>query len=101
MDASLCVPYCTRTVSHHQKAKAAPPSAHGDTPKPRPYVDTVAKPPIGSRKGPVAGPSMSLGGLWSVDFDALRANCCTGSSPVVPLTLYQRVRARYEDSNEV
>ena len=46
-DAAQCVPDCTRIVSHYQDAEAAPPSAHGDAPKPRRHANTVAKPPIG------------------------------------------------------
>ena len=46
-DVAPCATHCTRIVFHYQNIEVAPPSAHGNAPKPLHYADTVAKPPIG------------------------------------------------------
>ena len=93
--AVQCAPYCTRIVSNYQNDEAAPPSAHGDAPTPRRYADMVAKPPIGRAAWLVTACHSAGCGVWILPLSV--QTTALASSPVMPLRLYQRVRARYED----
>ena len=44
-DAAPRAPHCVRIITSHQKDEAAPPSAHGDSPRPHRKSATVAQPP--------------------------------------------------------
>ena len=48
-----------------------------------------------------ARPGMSLGGLWSMDFAALRANHCTGIITRDAFEIVSASESADEDSNEV
>ena len=73
-DAAPRAPHCVRIITSHQKNEAAPPSAHGDSPRPHCKSATVAQPPGQSVRGSLPRCTRRVSGR---DFDTLHADCCT------------------------
>ena len=73
-DAAPRPPHCARIITSHQKDEAAPPSAHGDSPRPHCKSATVAQPPGERVRG---SPPRCTRRVSGRDFDTLHANRCT------------------------
>ena len=67
-------PHCAIIITSHQKVEAAPPSSHGDSPRPHCKSLTVAQPPGERVRG---SPPRCTRRVSGRDFDTLHANRCT------------------------
>ena len=72
-DAAPRAPHCARIITSHQKDEAAPPYAHGDSPRPHCKSATVAQPPGQSVRGSLPRCTRRVSGR---DFDTLHASRC-------------------------
>ena len=73
-DAAPRAPHCAIIITSHQKDEVAPPSAHGDSPRPHCKSATVAQPPGQRVRG---SPPRCTRRVLGRDFDTFHANCCT------------------------
>ena len=73
-DAAPRAPHCTRIITSHQKNEPAPPSSHGDSPRPHCKSVTVAQLPGQRVHGSSPHCTRRVSGR---DFDTLHANRCT------------------------
>ena len=73
-DAAPRAPNRARVITSYQKVEAAPPSAHGDSPRPHCKSATVAQPPGQRVRG---SPPRCTRRVLGRDFDTLLANRCT------------------------
>ena len=72
-DAAPRAPHCARIITSRQKDEAAPPYAHGDSPRPHCKSATVAEPPGQSVRGSLPRCTRRVSGR---DFDTLHASRC-------------------------
>ena len=72
-EAAPRAPHCTRIITSHQKNEPAPPSAHGDSPRPHRKSATVAQPPGQRVRG---SPPRCTRRVSGRDIDTLHASRC-------------------------
>ena len=72
-DAAPRAPNRARVITSYQKVEAAPPSAHGDSPRPHRKSATVAQPPGQRVRG---SPPRCTRRVSGRDFDTLHASRC-------------------------